>query len=483
MKISEYFNLNKTQYELDFVDIELDEDTPLFIDPYFLGTCDFQWAIDANRTIENFFSLLLKYLQSGQDKEAHYIFSHLNEPNETHLGMSQGRPQGRGVGPGDTERIFDNLLRSKAVQTGIVEDIEDFRIFVPGIDKDKMSDLTTNVIKKHLIEYTQNQCILWNIPLQDGVPSGFFWERNEQRWRNEYVKYLIVNDRKVLLVPKKIVSYAKDYTPQQYKQHFVLNFLQYEHLKNNSHLVKVRRDKEGRITKKYVTKKSIVSEIGHISKDFLADFTKKHPKIFEKFKIDTKKQVRDLSNEELTTELLTRIINHLIKSLDEVKAGAESANIYHRLSVGILELLFYPHLTSPIVEKEIHQGRKRIDITFDNAAESGFFYRLPNSYQIPSQFIFVECKNYSRDVNNPELDQISGRFSPNRGKFGIVLCRTIQKLDLFIERCRDTYKDDRGLVVPLVDDDLVGMLMNYEEKGIEFCENLLMDRFRAVALS
>ena len=215
----------------------------------------------------------------------------------------------------------------------------------------------------------------------------------------------------------------------------------------------------------------------------LAEFTKKHPQIFAKFKSETKNQIRNIDNEDLTNKLITKIINFLIKRLDEIAPGNEGATEYHRLAVGILELLFYPHLTSPIIEKEIHDGRKRIDITFDNAAETGFFFRLANTNQIPSQFIMVECKNYVGDINNPEIDQITGRFSPNRGKFGIILCREIKKLDRFILRCRDSYLDQRGLVIPLVDDDLINMLMQFEEKCFQICDEVLQDRFRKIALS
>src|SRR4030066_387573 len=128
MRISQKYNLQKTQYELDFVDIDPLIDIPLFIDP-----------------------------------------------NETCLGLSRGNPQGRGIGTIQAEQIFDSILESKAVKTGIVEHLEDVRVFVENIDKDKTSDMATNIIRLHLIEYTQQQCRLWNIPIQSGVPSGFVW--------------------------------------------------------------------------------------------------------------------------------------------------------------------------------------------------------------------------------------------------------------------------------------------------------------------
>src|ERR1700722_10084122 len=99
----------------------------------------------------------------------------------------------------------------------------------------------------------------------------------------------------------------------------------------------------------------------------------------------------------------------------------------------------YPPLTSPISQHPIHEGRKRIDITYTNMATAGFFKWLAAHY--PSAQIFVECKNCTRDLKNPELDQLSSRFSPSRGQVGLLACRSLEDKELFERRCRDTRID------------------------------------------
>ena len=478
MKISKQFGLGKSQYELDFVDIDTNKDIPLFLDPYFISKMEFPFAEDAYRTIKDFFDYLLLLLRSNQLREAKEIFSYLGETNEICLGMSKGRPAGKGMGPRDADKIFDSLIKSKAYETGLMEDIEDFRIFVPNVDRDKVSDMTANIIKRHLIKYTQDQCRIWDIPLAQSVPSGYYWNCEKKQWDNQYTEMLVVKNNKVILVPKRIVSYSKEYTDKKYIQHFVLNFLQDEHLRLNSSLVRERKDKT-----KYVPKKAIRAyeeAKGAIDKKWLANFTLKHPEVFKAFKEETINQISSIDNMDLDDINVKDIVQYLIKRLRAIKEGNEKATEYHRTIVGIMELLFYPNLGNPIIEREIHEGRKRIDITFDNCAESGFFYRLGDD--IPCRFIMVECKNYYSDIANPELDQLSGRFSPRRGQFGISACRHIKDVELFTKRCSDTLKDDRGLIIPLTDDDFIQMLHEYPEKGIFAGEELLQNKYREIAM-
>ena len=104
--------------------------------------------------------------------------------------------------------------------------------------------------------------------------------------------------------------------------------------------------------------------------------------------------------------------DELISRLDVLEAGSSMAHQYEVLMKDILTALFYPWLSNPIAQNQLHDGRKRIDITFDNVANEGFFYWLRENYSAP--LIMIECKNYNQDLANPELDQISGRFGVRR---------------------------------------------------------------------
>lgn len=100
----------------------------------------------------------------------------------------------------------------------------------------------------------------------------------------------------------------------------------------------------------------------------------------------------------------------------------------------------------------------------ENGAKHGIFYRLHQVRGLPCAFVAFECKNYSKDVKNPELDQLAGRFSPNRGRIGFLNCRGFEDRMTFVERCRDTFGDDRGLIIPL-DDETVDLLLAQIENG------------------
>ena len=102
-------------------------------------------------------------INTGNITEARSIFMNLNEVNDIHLGLSKNESRGNGIGKKYQKEIFDNILNTAKKHEGLLKQIQDIKIFVQGIDRDRISDMVSNIIKKELIEYTKQQCELINI--------------------------------------------------------------------------------------------------------------------------------------------------------------------------------------------------------------------------------------------------------------------------------------------------------------------------------
>ncbi len=452
MRISEKFKLKCKQPELDFVDIIIDNDTPLFIDPYVFRFRDDPFSIECNNLIVDFFEQVLRLIQSKDTRLAEILLNSLGEPEETHLGVSEDSIQGRGVGRKQARQILDSLKNSEAARTGLLRDLSDCQLMIRGISYDKISDMATNIIREKLIEYTQEQCKLYSIPVKQ-KPSGGLWKPELKRWiSGVYTDLPCINENPVLLVPKNLVVYTPTINDKDFFNNEIVDFIRSYHLNLNDALVQVLKN-----GKKRVTKKDIEAQPEYkMNKEFIFDFCQKHPDVFAAYKErkgKTAKNPEDISD--LNEEYLAKILKH---KLESIKPGSTTASDFHNFCIGVLEFIFYPHWVYPRKETEIHEGRKRIDITFNNGAKGGFFFDMKVSEKIAAQTLMIECKNYTHDMANPELDQISGRLSNRRGWLGIIIGRGFEDRERFFNRCRDTALDDRGIILPFVDTDIVAML-------------------------
>jgi hypothetical protein len=452
VNFSRYFELDKTQAELDFVDIDLESDVPLFIDPYVFGLKADAWSARCNKAILSFFQSAIECVRRGDDSTGRYLLDNLNEPNETHLGLSAGRSSGRGVSGKQALDLYEHLRGSEAARSGLLSEISECDLFVDGISSDKISDMTTNIIRRELVQYTQEQCRLHGIILRGTVASGGLWRSEDGRWVQEYVQLPVADSAKILLVPKSSVRWKTSFNAFEYYNEFVLNFLQQEHLTSRSALVETLRSGERR-----VTKKSLKREYP-LSKAFLADFTTQHPEVLNSYK-KTLGLSPDPKNGELDPDFdESAFAQACTNTLKTIPVGDSSATKFHRFISGILEFLLYPDLVCPEIEYEIHEGRKRIDVRFVNQSGSGFFFHMLYHAQVAAQAVFVECKNYGKEIGNPELDQLAGRFSPLRGRLGLLIGRSVHDRDKLIKRCRDTAQDGRGIIIALEDKDVIEML-------------------------
>ena len=222
---SEYFEIDKNVLEEhDVFDISLYYDSPVFIDPFLLFYNEDKILQNVHQNILDYFSFLKNVTLNHQKSTALISeFFLFQEVKELWLGYCEYGNEGSGPGIKFGQRLFDNLSKldiftgnkSELIKS---EHIEKITLLDPGIGKDCISDLTANLIKPYLLEYTQS----FSEKYLDDSRCGTFSVKhasfkygsgilNLGRWINE--KYYLPRhpfkqSEYIILTPKSIL--AKD---------------------------------------------------------------------------------------------------------------------------------------------------------------------------------------------------------------------------------------------------------------------------------
>ncbi|MGE6697697.1 hypothetical protein ACQKH5_08405 [Hyphomonas sp. NPDC076900] len=368
------------------------------------------------------------------------------------MGVSKGGP-GRGIGAKQSAQIVASLLKSKAAQTGLLSDLSNTTLFIDGIARDKISDLVTNLIRRELAEYTQRQCELHGITkLEERNAVAPLWSRKHLGWKSEKLLLPIVKGKPVLLVPKHFVRHDLSLVAQYFYDKIIIDFLRSEHLSANSSLVHVLKNGDRRVLVKDI------KQTHPFSKELIFEMAQKHHELLQKYK-KMASQVGPLTTGDMDEGFFeSSFATAAIETLKNIPAGKKDASAYHNFMVGILTFLLHPDLTNPRKEAEINDGRKRIDIRYDNSGFGSFFARILMAKQTQAIQIPVECKNYHTDVKNPEIDQMIGRFSPRIGSFGIIVSRKVDDPIGLKARLKDAATNQGAFIVHLDDEIIIKML-------------------------
>lgn len=470
-RFSEYFQLPQN-IDFDFVDIYAYQDIPLFLDPYGISAMGSKWARECENQIATYFQYLIDSIRTGDKRTTARLLGALHEVDEVGLGYSSGEPSGRGIGQKQAKEIQLAFETSAAAKSGDIKDIADCALMIPGINRDKISDITSNILKTQLIEFTQQQCKKYSIPVKKVAVNNAF-DYNKFDFVSYYAELPVINNKPKILLPISAVRQDPELSKDKYYRNFVIEFLKAEHQHAGDSLASVL--KNGKV----VVRIADLKEKYPLKADFLYEFSKQHPNILEKYKAELRRTASNKTKAVLETKRKILNSTERLQILNSIKVSNDDANNFHKISFDNLIHIFGERLTNPNREKEINEGRKRIDIVFDNCDKNGFFNSLNSLHHIQCPKIFFECKNYGREIGNPEIDQLLGRFSPTRGKFGILLCRSIENKQLLLKRCKDVFHDHQSFIIVLEDTDIISLLKfrdSKNENGIDsFMQSKLDD--------
>lgn len=158
----------------------------------------------ARESLHSFFTEVLRCRDSSAPADlckGLQLLQDLHEPNETRLGETAEGSRGRGFGPEMGELLWKQL-QIPVCKSAALSKLEDLPIFVEGVGKDLISDMTTRVIFGVLVEYTQEMMKIYPSLAKNAVTRTVrLWNLNTLDWQEHDVLLPFADGLQLLLVP------------------------------------------------------------------------------------------------------------------------------------------------------------------------------------------------------------------------------------------------------------------------------------------
>lgn len=157
MFFSEYFEVESTLlHQYGAIDISLICDMPLFVDPMLIFNSDRTEYKQVHENIIKYLHFLATKANRGLQKNEIRAWFKFSEVKNNWLGYSLVGNGGLALGDEYAQFLYDNI--GFAISTNNISQsihIEKIMLLYQGSGKDKISDLTVNLIKEFLLEFTQ----------------------------------------------------------------------------------------------------------------------------------------------------------------------------------------------------------------------------------------------------------------------------------------------------------------------------------------
>lgn len=432
-----------SQFEVDFVIPRLGSDIPLGIDPFLMYK-------SRDLDLSRHHSLLLDAFNSGvhlirdnKFREAEALLKFPEVP-EIGLGYAQTTKRGSGVGEYLGSLIIKSLVASPAFLNRGLKHIEEMQLISVGIGADRISDTAANILKLPLIEYTQKQCSLWNLPLTKDVPVQNVFDPEKGKWFDGYFDLPLspLNQESMIFVPRRIVR--------------ALPWINYDDYFRSEFSPFLRTARRGRTSRTLqATRKSSVPAR---DKEEIVTLSQKDLERVERYVAKKELMAAEAqpSSLYLDADLICSEAARLKENLAAIEPGQKDAQAFQYLVLEILNFLFNPELIDGKTEIRTIDGTERRDIIFTNDSDLSFWDYVRNEHS--SLFLMFETKN-STTVTNDYLNQTATYMGDRIGRLAFLVSRT-QLHEPQIKKAYSIYNDStpRKIIIGLSDSDLRMML-------------------------
>ncbi len=422
-RLSDYYNIPLLQAEVDFAIPFMDEDIPLYVDPFLLWKSPSQMDNVLHEGLLSAFNNLGRIYLEGKETLAIDNLVYLSECDEVGLGLSKTR-KGRPISSDIAKEILELFKMVPQIQQYGLKHFEQIQLLVDKISKDRVSDIACSLLKSFLIDYTIQECRKYGILLREVEIVRY--DNRQFRTVKEKVPLPLNEEgmQPVLLVPKRWLRY----TPW-------LNFDDYF----SSYLIKD-------IEKEYGGTKNRIEVLTYNRNNF--DMVEKYVSLRESNK-------GECQNDPLFSKISIISAKRKVADIKKLPTGKEgnADRDYESLMGQVMASLMYPHLDFAAEQSRTESGTQIRDLVFYNNISTDFLKEIYETYECRQ--IVVELKNVKK-VEREHVNQLYRYLSDNFGRFGILFTRNKPPKEI-LQNTIDLWSSRRYCILIMDDSDLTLM--------------------------
>lgn len=429
-----------SQYDVDFVIPRIGVDVPVCIDPFLLFKSRNPEFRRLHQQLIDAFNAGIDAVKRGSLGEARAL-PDFPEESAIGFGYTKKGKGGSGVGRYMAGLIVDTVASSPGLQERGIRHVEEMQLLATGIGPDRVSDIAANLLKQFLIEYTQRQAAIWQIPVWTGVPIHHVYDHETSEWVDTHADLPVdsTDGSPILLVPRRLV-----------RQLPWINYDDFLKTEFNAYL-SARRATVPRAAVKH-------DKPGPYSKPDVISATRSDIAMVERY-VHTREQRADDARPDTNyiDEDSCRQAKVLAEKLRAMAPGRGDARAYQLLVLEMLNYLFNPDLTDGDPEVRTFEGTERRDIIFTNESDESFWTYVRGSHD--GIFVMFEAKN-TRELDMAAVNQTATYLGDRIGRLGVIVTR-VQPSDAVQRKIFAIWNDsapNRKVILVLTDEHLTHLL-------------------------
>lgn len=430
-RLNDFHNIPITQEEVDFAIPFLDEDIPLYVDPFLLWKSPSMQDNALHLSITNSFNNLGYLVNKGKERDAIEILIRASECDEIGFGDSKTKV-GKRIGTklaSNITSLFSSI--PQITKSGFVH-FEETQLLVDNFSKDRVSDISCNYIQSFLVDYTIEQCEKYRIPIEKVKLSNLYnIKTNKFEEEETYLPINPISKLPILLVPKRWLRYIPWINVDDYFKDYYIKDIH----------------KEG---------------VAFPDRINLLNFNRANYDLVKTYTTIKEKQIEDCKNDPLFKQIPITSVKRKISTITKLPTGkTENADVkFETYTCQLMASLAYPHLDFAEEQSRTESGIQIRDLIFYNNRTHDFLKEIYDTYNCSQ--IVMELKNV-KELKQEHVLQLNRYLKEQFGRFGILVTRNPAPKKV-LKNIIDLWAGQRKCILVLDDSDLKLMAQVFESK-------------------